>query len=128
MRFENNLLRCDLSESQLQSLDNLGWMLSSEAWLDDNDTLLKEWNGFKFYGFTDPFNEDCSPLYVITPGGYVIDKVSYSDVGRPEPDDNDDENIYFSKSELLGFIEEAIAALIAHPSSQGQLELALGVY
>ena len=116
----NNLLRCDLSTAQLEALANSKgewWLLDdNDYFLPDEDILLREWNGFKFYQV---HIEGLMTGYAITPEGY------YLAVGCSVLEEIDEECSVFEQVEkqLKEIVEDAIATLLNFPESQGQLNL-----
>ena len=121
----NNLLRCDLSVAQLNALaESKGqwWLLDDVYYLSpDDDNLLQEWNGFKFYQVADWFlpEEGYTIAYAVTPQGYYL-AVGCSCL---EEIDEGIDILEQVEKQLKEIVEDAIATILSFPESQGQLSL-----
>lgn len=116
----NNLLRCDLSIGQLEALaESKGewWLLDgNDYFLPNEDTLLREWNNFKFY-FCD--EEGLTTGYLITPEGYFL-AIGCSVLEEIDEEKNVSEQI---EKQFQEIVNDAIATLLHFPQAQGQLSL-----
>lgn len=121
----NNLLRCDLCQAQLEALAKSKgewWLLDDAYYLSpDDDILIREWNGFKFYQVDDWFlpEEGDTIAYTVTPKGYFLA------IGCSVLEELDEEKDVLGQvtQQFEEIVEDAIATLLNFPETQGQLNL-----